>query len=41
MTFRLEFSVDAERDFALIFDHLLDSYRGFGEDVQTAWLPRR
>lgn len=36
MTFRLEFFVDAERDFALIFDHLFDSYRSFGEDVRAA-----
>ena len=37
MTVRLEFSADAERDFALIFDHLCDSYRGFGEDVHAAF----
>lgn len=36
MTFRLEFSADAERDFALIVDHLYDGCRSFGEDVQTA-----
>ena len=36
MAFRLEFSVDAERDFGLIFDHLLRSYPGFGESVESA-----
>ncbi|MCY4029614.1 MAG: type II toxin-antitoxin system RelE/ParE family toxin [Acidobacteria bacterium] len=37
MALRLEFSAAAERDFALIFDHLFDSYRGFGEDVHAAF----
>ena len=37
MTFRLEFSVDAERDFGLIFDHLLRSYLGFGESLDSAF----
>ena len=36
MAFRLDFAADAERDFALIFDHLLDSYLGFGEGLQSA-----
>ena len=27
---------EAERDFALIFDHLFESYRSFGESVETA-----
>ena len=36
MAFRLEFSVDAERDFGLIFDHLLRSYLGFGECLESA-----
>ena len=36
MTFRLEFSVDAERDFGLIFDHLLRSYLDFGESLESA-----
>ena len=36
MAFRLEFSADVERDFVLIFDHLLDSYLGFGEGLPGA-----
>ena len=36
MTFRLELSVEAERDFGLIFDHLLRSYLGFGESLESA-----
>ena len=36
MAFRLEFSVEAERDFELIFDHLFGSYRSFGESVEAA-----
>ena len=36
MAFRLEFSVDAERDFGLIFDHLLRSYLDFGESLESA-----
>lgn len=36
MVFRLEFSADAERDFELIFDHLLRSYLDFGERLDTA-----
>ena len=37
MDFRLEFSAEAERDFGLIFDHLFDSYLGFGESVEAAF----
>ena len=37
MVFRLEFSVEAERDFGLIFDHLLQSYLGFGESPESAF----
>lgn len=37
MAFRLEFSDDAERDFELIFDHLLRSYLDFGESLPTAF----
>ena len=36
MAFRLEFPVEAERDFGLIFDHLLNSYLGFGENLESA-----
>jgi toxin ParE1/3/4 len=36
MRFRIEFSAEAERDFALIFDHLFASYRAFGETVEEA-----
>ena len=36
MAFRLEFSVEAEHDFALIFDHLLRSYLDFGESLESA-----
>ena len=36
MDFRLEFSAKAERDFGLIFDHLLRSYLGFGERLESA-----
>lgn len=31
MTWRIEFAADAERDFALVFDHLIDSYLSLGE----------
>ena len=34
--YRLEFSAEAERDFGLVFDHLLESYIGFGENVESA-----
>ncbi len=36
MRFRIEFSAAAERDFELVFDHLVDSYRGFGEIREDA-----
>ena len=36
MAFRLEFPVEAERDFGLIFDHLLRNYLGFGESLESA-----
>ncbi len=37
MAYRLELSVEAERDFGLIFDHLSDSYLGFGEALEDAF----
>ena len=36
MAFRLEFAAEAERDFGLIFDHLVRSYLDFGESPQSA-----
>ena len=36
MGFRLEFAAEAERDFGLIFDHLLRSYLDFGESPESA-----
>ena len=36
MRFRIEFSAEAARDFALIFDHLFESYRSFGTRVEAA-----
>ena len=36
MAFRLDFSAEAERDFGLIFDHLLRSYLDFGESLESA-----
>ena len=36
MAYRLEFSVEDERDFRLMFDHLFDGYRGFGEALEDA-----
>ena len=36
MAYRLEFSAEAERDFGLIFDHLLQSYVAFGENLESA-----
>lgn len=36
MAFHLEFSADAERDFELIFEHLLRSYLDFGERPDSA-----
>lgn len=37
MKFAIEFSADAEADFGLIFDHLLESYLAFGEDTVEAF----
>ena len=36
MKFAIEFSADSARDFELIFDHLFESYREFGESIETA-----
>ena len=36
MASRLEFATEAERDLALIFDHLLHSYLEFGESLESA-----
>ena len=36
MAFRVEFAADAERDFGLIFDHLVHSYLDVGESPQSA-----
>ena len=36
MAYRLEFSAEAERDFGLTFDHLLQSYIAFGENLESA-----
>lgn len=36
MRFRIEFSAQAERDFALIFAHLFENYQSFGESVAAA-----
>lgn len=37
MAFRLEFAAEAEHDFGLIFDHLLQSYLDFGESPESAF----
>ena len=39
MAFQLEFSAEAESDFELIFDHLLESDISFGERVESAIEP--
>ena len=36
MGFEVQFSADAENDFGLIFDFLVESYLAFGENVETA-----
>jgi len=36
MAFAIEFSTESERDFEAIFDHLFESYVGFGESTQEA-----
>ena len=37
MPFEIEFSARSERDLELIFDHLMDSYLGFGESFEEAF----
>lgn len=37
MPFTIEFSAESEHDFELIFDHLFESYVGFGEDPAEAF----
>jgi plasmid stabilization system protein ParE len=36
MRYRVEFAAATERDFELIFDHLLESYASFGESQDEA-----
>lgn len=36
MAYEVVFAADARRDFTLIFEFLVDSYIGFGEDTETA-----
>lgn len=36
MNWRIEFAGDAERDFELILDHLIDSYASFGDSPSEA-----
>ena len=36
MGFHLELTAEAERDFGLIYDHLLRSYLDFGESLESA-----
>lgn len=36
MRYRVEFAAATERDFELIFDHLLESYASFGESPDEA-----
>lgn len=36
MAYKVSFAADAERDFELIFDFLVESYLGFGESEETA-----
>ncbi|MGJ3260217.1 MAG: type II toxin-antitoxin system RelE/ParE family toxin [Rhodospirillales bacterium] len=36
MTYRVTFSADAERDFELVFEFILESYIDFGETAATA-----
>lgn len=36
MPFAIEFSAESEHDFELIFDHLFESYIGFGESAEVA-----
>ncbi|MDO6728264.1 type II toxin-antitoxin system RelE/ParE family toxin [Cognatishimia sp. 1_MG-2023] len=37
MGWTLNFSADAETDFACIFDHLVESYTAFGEPLESAF----
>lgn len=37
MPFAIEFSAESEHDFELIFDHLFESYVGFGESSEEAF----
>ncbi|KLN60800.1 hypothetical protein WH96_10015 [Kiloniella spongiae] len=37
MTWRIEFSADAEQDFSLIFDHLFESYKNLGSEPKSAF----
>lgn len=37
MAWRVEVSAEAERDLGLIFDHLFQSYRGFGDTEDEAF----
>jgi len=37
MAWAVEFSEEAENDFELIFDHLLDSYLNFGETLEDSF----
>ena len=36
MSYRIEFAEASERDLELIFDHLVESYAGFGESTDQA-----
>lgn len=36
MPYRIEFAEGSERDLELIFDHLVESYAGFGESTDQA-----
>ena len=36
MAFKIEFSAECVRDFEAIFDHLFESYVGFGENAEQA-----
>lgn len=36
MAYEVVFAADARRDFTLIFEFLVDSYVGFGDDTETA-----
>ncbi len=38
MVYEVVFAADARRDFTLIFEFLVDSYVGFGDDTETAIL---